>query len=485
MSEPANESSLLQETRLLSDKILETQQVLKTVMMRVSTLEKNVERLREENLSEKMKNKHLNSELARERKQSQQRQQQQQKINDQNTNDDGEMDDVKTLVMRRAAASNGATTTTTTTTTPVAVPPNLNNQHQSGKVVTQTPTAPILTTTATTNMPTLASHLTSAHMPKIAKKKERVYAANDPRRVAFAGRVPAQTITNRVPAIDTSVDASTKEKKRQLKKEISEREREEHATKKAKTCDDDDGNDDDAMAEKFKKKPTKKEKKKHKEEERTTVDVVKLSEQEEHHLKYGHGKRGVRVDTVQGPAYFSLDDEQLLGIGDKVNVHPLTLYSLFRWGQSPDLSLRSRLHQGTRLFLVPSEEWEFEYIREDELKAITKICEKISKASAELCFDDADVRTLKNKVQELSKNTDKKSATYYFVSLPFYRAVKDIMKNQSATKDHLERAEKKFAHLWQAAGFLEPERNAATVRSFQEQKEALRVLFEWKDEHGV
>ena len=461
--------------------------MLKTVMMRVSTLEKNVERLREENLSEKLKNKHLNSELVRERKQSQQRQQQQQKINDQNTNDDGEMDDVKTLVMRRAAASNGATTTTTTTTTttPVAVPPNLNNQHQNSKIVTQTPTAPILTTTATTNVPTPAPHLTSAHVPKIAKKKERVYAPNDPRRDAFAGRVPAQTITNRVPAIDTSVDASTKEKKRQLKKEISEREREEHATKKAKTCDDDDGNDDDAMAEKFKKKPTKKEKKKHKEEERTTVDVVKLSEQEEHHLKYGHGKRGVRVDTVQGPAYFSLDDEQLLGIGDKVNVHPLTLYSLFRWGQSPDLSLRSRLHQGTRLFLVPSEEWEFEYIREDELKAITKICEKISKASAELCFDDADVRTLKNKVQELSKNTDKKSATYYFVSLPFYRAVKDIMKNQSATKDHLERAEKKFAHLWQAAGFLEPERNAATVRSFQEQKEALRVLFEWKDEHGV
>ena len=70
-----SEGSLLQETRLLSDKILETAHVLKTVMMRVSTLEKKMESLREENLSEKLKNKHLNAELARERKQSQEQQQ--------------------------------------------------------------------------------------------------------------------------------------------------------------------------------------------------------------------------------------------------------------------------------------------------------------------------------------------------------------------------------------------------------------------------
>ena len=47
-----SEGSLLQETRLLSDKILETAHVLRTVMMRVSTLEKKIESLREENLSE-------------------------------------------------------------------------------------------------------------------------------------------------------------------------------------------------------------------------------------------------------------------------------------------------------------------------------------------------------------------------------------------------------------------------------------------------
>lgn len=487
-----SEGSLLQETRLLSDKILETAHVLKTVMMRVSTLEKKMESLREENLSEKLKNKHLNAELARERKHSQEQQRRQSQLpnHHQNTNpdDDGEVDDVKTLVMMRRAAGNASTgTTTTTTTTPNAVP-RLHNEHQKNKIVdVQTPTAPIPTTTTTTNAltPHDSAHTTSARIPKIAKKKERTFAPNDPRRDAYAARVPAQTITNRVPSIDTSVDTSAEEKKRQLKKEVVEREREERASKKAKTRDDNSSDDDDdALAVKFQKRPAKKEKKKQKKGEQTAGGTVKLSEQEEHHLKYGHGRRGVRVDTVQGPAYFALDDDQLLGIGDRVNVHPLTLYSLFRWDQPPELSLRSRLLQGTRLFLAPSEDWEFDYIREDELKAITKMCEKISKASPELCFDDANVRALKNKVQELSKNKDKESADHYFVSLPFYRAVKEIIKNQSATKDHLERAEKKFAQLWQAAGFLEPERNAATVRSFEEQRKAFEDLIQWNRDGG-
>ena len=61
---------------------------------------------------------------------------------------------------------------------------------------------------------------------------------------------------------------------------------------------------------------------------------------------------------------------------------------------------------------------------------------------------------------------------------------KEIIKNQSATKDHLERAEKKFAQLWQAAGFLEPERNAATVRSFEEQRKAFEDLIQWNRDGG-
>jgi hypothetical protein len=62
----------------------------------------------------------------------------------------------------------------------------------------------------------------------------------------------------------------------------------------------------------------------------------------------------------------------------------------------------------------------------------------MSKASAELCLNESDVLVLKSKVQELSKNKDKESADRYFVSVPFYRAVKDMLKNKCAKKDHLQ-----------------------------------------------
>ena len=379
----------------------------------------------------------------------------QQKQQPDHRNTDGEVDDVKTLVMRRAVenASNG------TTVTPSAVP---LPQYQPS-LVKQMPPLPTI-------MPT--QQTTSTLVPKIAKKKERTFAPNDPRREAYLARAEASGCQRGRCRYFGGLFGG---EKRQLKKKVGD-EQQERATKKAKVRDNGNNGGTSLVNQ---KKAAKKEKKKKKDE-----GMEKLSEQEKHHLKYGHGRRGVRVDTVQGPAYFSLNNEQLLEIGDKMNVHPLTLYSLFRWDQDPDFSVRSRLYHGTRLFIVPSEEWEFDYIRQDELKAITKICDKMSKASAELCLNESDVLVLKSKVQELSKNKDKESADRYFVSVPFYRAVKDMLKNKCAKKDHLQRAEKKFAQLWEAIGFLEPERNAATIRSFNEQKEAFEVLLDWKREHG-
>ena len=105
-------------------------------------------------------------------------------------------------------------------------------------------------------------------------------------------------------------------------------------------------------------------------------------------------------------------------------------------------------------------------------------------ASPELCFDDAGVRALKNKVQELSKNKDKESADHYFVSLPFYRAVKEMIKNQSATKDHLERAEKKFAQLWQAVGFLEPRETRQLLEASKSKEKRSKSLSSGKENGG-
>ena len=212
---------------------------------------------------------------------------------------------------------------------------------------------------------------------------------------------------------------------------------------------------------------------------------LKLSEQEKHHLKFGHGKRGVRVDTQLGGAYFSLDDESILVIGNKININPLTLYSLSRWSLSKDkssseFSLRSKLVQGTRIFLAPSEDWEFDYIREDELKAITKICEKMTKAATELNLEESDIRNLKKKVGELTKSNDKEVEEHFFVALPFYRVAKSLMYKESVSKENLEQAEKNFLQMWEAAGFLDPERNAETVRNREEQKKAFQDLIDWK-----
>jgi hypothetical protein len=153
-------------------------------------------------------------------------------------------------------------------------------------------------------MPT--QQTTSTLVPKIAKKKERTFAPNDPRREAYLARARKQAVANGV-VVDTLADSS-EEKKRQLKKKVGD-EQQERATKKAKVRDNGNNGGTSLVNQ---KKAAKKEKKKKKDE-----GMEKLSEQEKHHLKYGHGRRGVRVDTVQGPAYFSLNNEQLLEIGDK------------------------------------------------------------------------------------------------------------------------------------------------------------------------
>jgi len=271
----------------------EMQKMLRSVMEQVRNLEDKVEGLQKENV--KM-NKHLKS-------QSPAREGKQQKQQPDHRNTDGEVDDVKTLVMRRAVenASNG------TTVTPSAVP---LPQYQPS-LVKQMPPLPTI-------MPT--QQTTSTLVPKIAKKKERTFAPNDPRREAYLARARKQAVANGV-VVDTLADSS-EEKKRQLKKKVGD-EQQERATKKAKVRDNGNNGGTSLVNQ---KKAAKKEKKKKKDE-----GMEKLSEQEKHHLKYGHGRRGVRVDTVQGPAYFSLNNEQLLEIGDKMNVHPLTLYSLFRW----------------------------------------------------------------------------------------------------------------------------------------------------------
>ncbi len=97
---------------LVLDQMSEMQKMLRSVMEQVRNLEDKVERLQKENVKV---NKHLKS-------QSPAREGKQQKQQPDHRNTDGEVDDVKTLVMRRAVenASNG----TTVTSSAVPLPQN-------------------------------------------------------------------------------------------------------------------------------------------------------------------------------------------------------------------------------------------------------------------------------------------------------------------------------------------------------------------------
>ena len=61
-------------------------------------------------------------------------------------------------------------------------------------------------------------------------------------------------------------------------------------------------------------------------------------------------KRGVRVETELGSAYFTHEDETPFDIGQKLRIHGNTLVSLNSW-YLPGLKLRSKLKAGTRLWL--------------------------------------------------------------------------------------------------------------------------------------
>ena len=238
--------------------------MLKTVMMRVSTLEKKMESLREENLSEKLKNKHLRCNwLANANNHKNQRRQSQLPNHHQNTNDDdGEVDDVKTLVMMRRAAGTRVPERRRRRRRHRTVP-RLHNEHQKNKIVRANTRRLFLPRRRrqTASHTTQRTRLQRAYLK--LQRKRRTFAPNDPRRERSVAR--AQMLARRYeqgPSVDTSVDTSAKEKKRQLKKEVVEREREERASKKAKTRDDNSSDDDGgALAVKFQKRRPKKEKK--------------------------------------------------------------------------------------------------------------------------------------------------------------------------------------------------------------------------------
>ena len=75
-------------------------------------------------------------------------------------------------------------------------------------------------------------------------------------------------------------------------------------------------------------------------------------------------RRGVRTRTELGNAYFALEDETPFNIGHKLHVYGNQLVSLNSW-HLPGLKLRSKLREGTRLWLDPTSDDERETMQEE------------------------------------------------------------------------------------------------------------------------
>lgn len=79
----------------------------------------------------------------------------------------------------------------------------------------------------------------------------------------------------------------------------------------------------------------------------------------------GNGvRRGVRTATELGNAYFALEDETPFIIGHKLHVYGNQLVALNIW-HLPGLKLRSKLREGTRLWLDPISEDERDTMQEE------------------------------------------------------------------------------------------------------------------------
>ena len=104
-----------------------------------------------------------------------------------------------------------------------------------------------------------------------------------------------------------------------------------------------------------------------------------LTEDEKLLIATGRGRRGEVVSTPLGYAYFTKDDDEtILSVGRKIGAEPLTLYSMNRWQlELKKFKIDDVLHPGTRLWIVPNEDWGEEYIREDRAKVLSNLHARI------------------------------------------------------------------------------------------------------------
>lgn len=127
---------------------------------------------------------------------------------------------------------------------------------------------------------------------------------------------------------------------------------------------------------------------------KSKVDLEKvLTHDEQHLIETGRGRRGEALETPLGWCYFTRNNETAHDVGRKIGVEPLVIVSLNRW--TLKLKVHDHLVEGTRLWIQPQEEWEFEYIAEDRTKVLKQLYRRIQEVFPDFVKSSEPLRSIK------------------------------------------------------------------------------------------
>ena len=183
-----------------------------------------------------------------------------------------------------------------------------------------------------------------------------------------------------------------------------------------------------------------------------------LTEDEKLLIATGRGRRGEVVSTPLGYAYFTKDDDEtILSVGRKIGAEPLTLYSMNRWQlELKKFKIDDVLHPGTRLWIVPNEDWEEEYIREDRAKVLSDLHARIKEV-----FPDF-IKNTRPFVEMRPEDFSRRARS----SKTFYDDMKATVDAAEANARRVRDDEKlediatireRFDDKWASIGFLKPD----------------------------
>ena len=182
-----------------------------------------------------------------------------------------------------------------------------------------------------------------------------------------------------------------------------------------------------------------------------------LTEDEQLLIATGRGRRGEVVSTPLGYAYFTKDDDEtILSVGRKIGAEPLTLYSMNRWQlELKKFKIDDVLHPGTRLWIVPNEDWEEEYIREDRAKVLSNLHARIKEVFPDFIKNTRPFVEMRPEDFSLARSSktfyDDMKATVDAAEANA-RRVRDDEKLEDITT-----IRERFDEKWASIGFLKPD----------------------------